>query len=124
MKNASFNQEGTFVPDGLLAGDYPIRTRSVTINDGLLHVRGELLGIVTATGLAVLSADAAADGSEAPNCILAEDVDATMGSREGVAYLAGDFNENAMSFGAGHTPASTREGLRALNIYLQTPVRA
>ena len=37
-----------------------------------------------------------------------------------MAYTRGDFNEAALTFGAGHTAASTREGLRDKGLYLVT----
>jgi hypothetical protein len=121
---AGFNQEGTYQPDSLQAGDFPIRTRRITLAAGQNLKRGALLGVITATGLSVLSLSTASDGSEAPSAILAQDTDATAAPVEATAYIAGDFNENAMTFGAVHTAASTRDALRDLNIYLHTPVRA
>lgn len=121
-KNAGFSAEGTFTPDDLHAGDFPIRTRKVTLASGQNLVRGALLGIITASGKATLSASASADGSQTPNCILCEDVDASDGDTDAMVYIAGDFNQDAITFGTGHTAASVREGLRNLNIYLHAPV--
>lgn len=121
---AGFSSEGAFVPDNLHAGDFPIRTRKVTLITGQNLVRGSLLGIITASGKATLSASASADGSQTPNCILAEDTDATAADAEAVVYIAGDFNQDALTLGAGHTAASVREGLRDINIYLHKPVSA
>lgn len=116
--------QGSYTPDRLHAGDFPIRTRKVTLALGQNLTRGALLGQVTAGGAYVLSASAAADGSQAPKAILAEDVDATAAAKEAVVYLAGDFNANAITYGTGHTAASVIDGLRDLNIYLYTPVSA
>jgi len=121
---AGFSQEGSYTPDGLHAGDFPIRSRKVTLITGQNLTRGALLGIITASGKATLSLAAAGDGSQVPNCILAEDVDATAADKDAVVYIAGDFNDTAITYGTGHTAASTREGLRNLNIYLHTPVDA
>jgi hypothetical protein len=121
---AGFQTEGSYTPDNLHAGDFPIRTRKVTLVTGQNLVRGALLGAITASGKYKLSASADADGSQAPTAILAEDVDATAGDKDAVVYLAGDFNANALTYGAGHTAASVREGLRDLGIYLHTPVSA
>lgn len=125
ITRAGFNNaEGSYTPDGLHAGDFPIRTRKLTLITGQNLQRGAVLGIITASGKATLSASAAADGSQTPNCILAEDVDATAADKDAVVYISGDFNETALILGAGQTVAGIREGLRNLNIYLHTPVDA
>jgi hypothetical protein len=114
----------SYTPDRLHAGDFPIRTLDVTIASGQNLVRGALLGKITASGKYVLSLAAAADGSQTPVAILAEDVDATGGDKSGIVYISGDFNENAITYGTGHTADSVRAGLRDLNIYLHKPVSA
>lgn len=121
---AVFSQEGVFTPDSLHAGDFPIRTRKLTLVSGQNLTRGALLGIITASGKATLALSASADGSETPNCILAEDTDASAGDKDCIVYISGDFNSNAMTFGAGITADSAREGLRDLNIYLTSAVTA
>ena len=121
---ASFASEGTYTPDSLHAGDFPIRTEKVTVITGENLVRGALLGKITASGKVNLSLLAAADGSQTPYAILAEDVDATAEDKEAVAYIAGDFNADAITFGTGHTAANTKDGLRDKNIYLHTPISA
>ncbi len=114
----------SYTPDQLHAGDFPIRTLDVTIASGQNLTRGALLGKITASGKYVLSLAAAADGSQTPVAILAEDVDATGGDKSGIVYVSGDFNENAITYGTGHTADSVRAGLRDLNIYIHKPVSA
>lgn len=219
---AGFQTEGTFVPDSLRAGDFPVRGRKVTILSGQNLARGALIGAITrgaltavgaagvpapaaatitgspvaagaavgvhrfvcvvggsaiaskwnhvspsgailgqasgntaytgggltltitdagtdpvvgetftvtvtaaaASGKYVLSLAAATDGSQVPIAILAEDVNATSADAEGMALISGDFNEDAIVFGTGHTAASTREGLRDISIFLHNPVLA
>lgn len=129
--NPSFNDAGSLSQDQLIAGDHPIRTAGVTIASGAgVLTRGTLLGMVTATGKYVISAaeddqgDPIADGSETPVVILGEDVDASAADVDTWAYIAGDFNENQMTFGTGHTADSVRDGLRGRSIYLHKPVVA
>jgi len=81
-------------------------------------IRGAVLGRITASGKYVLSAAAAGDGSEVPDAVLAEDCDATAGDRQTVAYTRGDFNEAALTLGAGHTADAIREGLRDKGLHL------
>jgi len=113
-----------YTPDRLHAGDFPIRTLDVTIASGQNIARGALLGKITASGKYILSLAAAVDGSQTPAAILAEDVDATGGDKSGIVYVSGDFNENRITYGTGHTADSVRAGLRDLNIYLHKPVSA
>jgi hypothetical protein len=121
---AGFASEGTYTPDSLHAGDFPIRTRKVTLVSGQNLQRGALLGVITTGGKYTLSLSASADGSQTPKAILAEDVNASAGDADAVVYIAGDFNETAITYGTGHTADSVREGLRDLNIYLHKPIDA
>jgi hypothetical protein len=120
---AGFVNEGTYTPDSLFAGDFPVRTREVALTAGENLKRGALLGIVTADGKAKLSAAASSDGSQVPNCILAEDISAIVDTQV-VVYISGDFNDAALTYGAGHSVTSVYAGLRDLNIYLHLPVGA
>jgi len=120
MTQASFSST-SYAPDRLIAGGFPITTRKITVDTGVL-ARGSLLGRITATGKYILSLSAAADGSEVPRAILGEAVDATSADVEAIVYESGEFNETEVVFGTAHTIASTRDGLRDLNIYLRTPV--
>lgn len=119
---ASFSTEGTSVVDNLHAGDFPIRGIKVTLVAGT-YKRGHLLGKITASGKFNVSLSAASDGSQTPNAICAEDL-VLAADGDAMVYISGDFNQNAMTFGTGHSAATTREGLRDLNIYLHKPVVA
>lgn len=120
---ASFKTEGTYTPDNLLAGNAHLLVgRKVTVLQGQVLPRGAVLGLITASGKYKLSASGASDGSQTPDLILAEAVDATSADATALAYERGDFNSNALTLGTGHTVASVREGLRAKGITLLTAV--
>lgn len=120
---ANFQTEGTYTPDSLLAGNaHLLVARKVTVLADQVLPRGAVLGAITASGKYVLSASAATDGSQTPDLILAEAVDATGGDASALAYERGDFNALAVTLGAGHTVASIREGLRAKGITLLTAI--
>lgn len=119
---ASFTSQGTLTPDGLLAGHDDLQTRQITLVTGQNLTRGALLGKITASGKYTLSASAAADGSQGPAVILAETTDASGGDKVTVAYFGGVFDENAITYGTGHTAASTREVLRDVGIKLQSSI--
>jgi hypothetical protein len=120
----SSSAAGSFQHDNLIGGDVvPAVTESITVLSGNLS-RGALLGKITASGKYVLSLSAAADGSQVPTAILAEDTDATGGEKRTVAYLSGEFNTAAVTFGTGHTAGSVSGALRGLSIYLKTNLPA
>lgn len=112
--NTAYNE------DRLVAGDHPIRTRTVTVASSAALTRGAVLGIITASGKFLLSASGASDGSQTPVAILARDADASGGDvTEASVYIAGDFNEAALSFGTGHDADSVREALRERSIFIR-----
>ena len=114
-----------YAPDALYAGSVMPRVKSVvTVLTGAVHPRGEVLGQITASGKYIKSLSAAGDGSQVPTAILAETVDTTGGDKPAIVYLTGEFNEDAILLGAGHTVASIRNGLRALCIFLKKVVAA
>lgn len=116
---ASFSSS-TFAHDKLIVDAARIVSRKITVISGQVVTRGAVLGKITASSKYNLSLSAAADGSQTPDLILAEDVDASGGDKEGLAYEAGVFNTNALTLGASHTLASIQEGLRAKGIHFHT----
>ena len=124
ITRAGFTSEGVFTPDNLIAGDFPIRTEKVVLISGQNVIRGTVLGVITASGKYNKSLSAAGDGSQNVFAIAAESVDASAGDKELVVYLSGDFNEDQLTFGTGHTAASTFAALRNLSIFLHKPVNA
>lgn len=102
----------------LIKGDFPQVNKKVTIASGQNLTAGAVLGKVTATGKHILSLSGASDGSEVASVILAHDVDATAADKEAMVYLSGEFFADELTFGTGHTAASLRDSLRALNIYI------
>lgn len=124
MRDPSFSSTSKAYPD-LFAGEFPAVTVDVTIASGEGELAaGTVLGRVTADGDFILSLSAAGDGSEDPIAILAKDVDATSADVEAPVYLTGEFDEDALTFGTGHTADSTRWALAARGIYLKTTVSA
>ena len=120
-----FRTEGTYAPDKLIAGNAHLLVgRKVTIISGQNLVRGAVLGKITASGKYTLSLSAAADGSQTPDLILAEDCNASTGDKVALAYARGDFNPAALTLGTAHTVASITEGLRAKGITLIPAVAA
>lgn len=120
---------GTFSvtdPDGFLIGDAAVGStfdndiKFATAAGDTDFIVGDGFDVTVAAGSNkyTLSVAASIDGSQTPDVILAEDCDASGGDKTAIAYFRGDFNENALTLGAGHTTASIREGLRAKGITL------
>lgn len=115
---AKFADQGASPSDSLIAGNaHLLVARTVTVTGGK-YPRGALLGKITASGKHTLSASAASDGSEDVDLVLAEDVDASAGDKQALAYSRGDFAASAITLGAGHTLATVQEALRAKGITL------
>jgi hypothetical protein len=114
-----------YTPDRLIAGHADLITREIVVvsGEGVL-ARGAVLGKVTASGKYALSDDGASDGSQTPAVILGIDVDATSGDVTAFGYEAGEFNEDALTFGGSHTADTTRDALGARGIYLKKPLSA
>jgi hypothetical protein len=108
--------------DKLFAGtDVPVIVRSVTLKAGQGVVkRGTVLGVVTASGVAIPVNSALADGSQVANCILTDDVDTTGATDIATtAYVSGQFNRKALVFGGTDTAANHETKLRELGIFLK-----
>lgn len=124
LQPAFDNAAGSHTHDNLIAGTaVNAVTESIVLDTGNL-TRGALLGRVTATGKYILSLAAASDGSEVPRAILADDTNATSADKTTVAYMTGEFNTAAITFGTGHTAGSVKDGLRDLGIFLKTNLSA
>ncbi len=113
------HSSSTYTPDGLVAGNAHLLTsRKITLITGQNLIRGAVLGKITASGKYNLSLSAAADGSQTPDLVLAEDTDASAGDKVTIAYSRGDFIEQKLTIGTAHTADTIREGLRDKGIIL------
>ncbi|NOT09676.1 MAG: head decoration protein [Gemmatimonadales bacterium] len=126
---AAAANSGTFRvedPDGIVLGDVVVGGTfdddlKFAIADGgtdFIVDDGFDITVAAGSGKVKLSAAAAVDGSAIPDLILAEACDASAGDKEALVYTRGDFNQNSLTFGAGHTAATVRDILRAKGINL------
>jgi hypothetical protein len=115
-----------YVPDRLIAGDFPLVTDTVTIAAGQNLSRGALLGMVTSTGDFILSLSAASDGSQNPVAVLADNVNTsstgTNAATPAPVYYTGEFNINAMTLGTGFAYPAIKTTLRPLSIFIKQGV--
>lgn len=113
---------GTYTPDELVADGNGLVTSEGVITGSAAFVRGTVMGRITADGNFLVSLSAAIDGSEVPDCILAEDVDATAADKTGALYKSGKFVESSLTIGTAHTADTIRQGLRERGIFLHKAV--
>lgn len=119
------SDQDVFVQDALLADGDDLVTDTGTLAQGQgVLLRGSLLGLVTATGQWKLAASASTDGSQNPGAILIEDTDTTSAAVPAPVYVAGQFNQDQLTFGAGLTADGVRDYLRGRSIYLRKIVGA
>lgn len=113
-----------YQPGGLIAGDYPVAHRYVTIASGQEIERGAVLGRITADDKYVLSLASAEDDSEVPAAVAAVDVDASGGDVVAPVFFSGEFAADQLVFGAGHDAESVEEAFRlaGLPIFVRTRV--
>lgn len=118
---AKFQNEGQFVPNQWALGH--TRGRVVTIKSGAGKLDpATVLGQITADAKYVKSVAAANDGSQVPDAVLAEAVDATGVDVQAVVYIAGEFDQDKLILGAGHTLGSVDAVFRTKSIWLVKPM--
>ena len=121
MFAAGFTNEGTFTHPNLIAGDFPVVTEKQTVLSGTGNLTpGAVLAKDSANGdKLVLVDDASGTPSvQVPYAILLHDVDASAADAEAIVYLAGHFNELALTFGDDDTADDHREALRSMGIFI------
>jgi len=113
-------------PDNLIAGlsdVIPVEVEIVS-GEGVLG-RGSVLGKITESGLyALVNSAGSDDGRRTAAAILAEDVDATDEDVVTTAYIAGEFNKNALVFGGTDDADDHLTTLQGLGIILRAGVEA
>lgn len=133
--NQKYSIIGDFEFDKLIAGEKePILVKGVTLaaGQGVLN-RGTLLGIVTATGLAVICDNTKTDGSQIPKYILALEQSPTVTTIDTgvagstlnvptVAYQSGIFNSAAITTVAGQNISTFTDQLRTVGIILTNTI--
>lgn len=114
----SFSSDSPYDPNDIVADPKSLFARAVTLVSGQNVVRGAVLGKITAGGKYNLSLSAAADGSQTPVAIAAQDMDASGGDKTIQVFLRGDFKASKLTYGASHTKATLFEALAARGICL------
>lgn len=125
-------------PKGVVLGDFVITGGAggtVTVNDcikgvitdgGVDFIVGDGFDVTIAAGSGKIieSVATAVDGSAVPVGILVDNVDATSADQNGGCYLTGEFNNAKIIYDNSWTLAALAVALRALSIFLKTPITA
>jgi hypothetical protein len=128
----STTQANVTAPNGVLVGQATVGTAfsdaqiNFTITTGASIAAGDqfVLAAALGSGSYVLATATATDGSQTPTAILADYSDPTAGAVQAPVYLMGEFNTNAMNFGAGISVTAAKAALRPLGIHLKTSIPA
>lgn len=114
--STGFNKQvGSFIPDGLIAGDFDIVTSSVTLKAGRAYLRGDVIMPLSggdAGKFGLVTTDASA------KYIVLEDMDATSADKPAVVAVTGQYNSNKVTLGEGATLAGVKAALETLSIFL------
>ncbi|MGO4890298.1 head decoration protein [Anaerobacillus sp. MEB173] len=113
---------GEHTPDNLIAGhEVPILVKGVTVAKGQgVLVRGTVIGIISATGLAAPVDSTKTDGSEVPYGILTDDINTEQDvDVKSTGYVSGLFNSAALTFGGTDTIENHENRLRERGIFVK-----
>lgn len=113
------NTIGEYSSTALIAGDLQRVTAAVTLLAGAKYPEGSVLGKITASGKCTLVNPAASDGSQDIFGILSENVDATAGDRESIAFLTGEFALQRLAAAAGVVVADLLAAAREKGIFFR-----
>jgi hypothetical protein len=123
---AVVNPEGVALGNAVAGTPFVSAEISLTITAGTTPFSAGDLFTVTAydaTGLYVPCVRTASDGSQDPSAILADDVTTSVTVTAG-AYVAGEFNLNALTYDASWTPALLTAALRKYALYAKGSISA
>lgn len=119
-------------PEGVALGVATVGTAFVSAEIGLTvsagataFAVGDLFTVTAfdATGIYAPSVRSATDGSQDPQAVLADDVTLTVPTAVG-AYVAGEFNLNALTYDASWSPALLSAALRKYGIFAKGSISA
>lgn len=111
----------TVAYDNLIAGAVmPVVTDTVVLTAGRVYERGAVIGVVTASGKAVMVDSSKTDGSEKPYAVLAQTVDATLVDAIAPVYLTGEFNVARLTFGGTDNASKHKLAMRQIGMFLKS----
>lgn len=100
---ASGKTDETFTPEQVIVGASDVITRPEIFKSGADVVALAVCGRITASGKLIKSVQTASDGSQVPCGIALADVASAGADKTGPAYIAGEFNIDALVWDASWT---------------------
>ena len=97
---ASGKTDETFTQEQVVIGVSDVITRPETFKSGADVLALTVMGRITASGKLIKSVNTASDGSQTPVAIAVENVTAASADAVGPAYIAGEFNVDALVWDA------------------------
>lgn len=116
------NPNGVELKPGTAAGAYTDPELNFTFTAGgtpMIAGDGFTIAVAAGSGKYTLSVATATDGSQVPNAILTDITDATGGDVGCGVYIAGEFNQSALTFDGSWTLAALTAAMQPFNIYLR-----
>lgn len=107
----------------IVAGHFPQPSEPAVLKKGQKLPEGAVVGVIetgTDKGKIVLSVKAATDGSQKPVGILAFDVDATDEDSDCEYFVGGQYQQDALTYGAGHDVASVKAAFAGTALFLKS----
>ncbi len=123
----TFESAGTLAYPNLIAGDLPrVAEKQIVLSGAGVLTAGAVLAKDSDNGDKLVPVDSASltTSIQTPYAVLADAVDATSADAGAIVYLAGHFNELALTFGGTDTADDHREALRGLGIFLTKNIGA
>lgn len=121
MTLPSFSSD-PYNPDHLIAGDHKLVTREVTLTESQAQgalLRGAVLG--EAAGVYARVHQTGTYPATTAKAVLAVDADPSGGDIVVLVYIAGQFNEDQLSFGGTVDKDDCREPLQENSVYIRDP---
>jgi len=115
--------EENLAAGNLLAGSHPVVLYPVVLGSGAGDLpAGQVLGRKTADNKYYKFDAAGSDGTETPRAVLARDTDASSADANTVAYVHGEFNQDALDWNSATAPQieTAKRTLLEYGIYVKS----
>ena len=110
---------GRATRDGLIAGDYPLKTEAIIITGPADFKRGDVVGR-TIGGAFALTDSAQSNGLQNPIGIISDDVVVETGeTATAVIYVKGEFSERFLQFGGTDTADTHRRHMTEIGLMIR-----
>ena len=110
---------GSTKRDGLIAGNYPLAAKAITITGPAEFKRGDVIGEITTGGYA-LANSAATNGSQNAIGIITDNINAESGTNiVTTMYVKGEFNQRQLRFAGNDTVEKHRRRMTEIGLLIR-----